>query len=54
MIEFTFMSQNHTVTQSTFAAPCKKMEGGFNSGFMANPNNTVSPPPKAMFQVTST
>lgn len=52
-IEFTFLAQNHTVTQSTFAEPCKKMEGGFNTGFIPNPNGTVTPPPKAMFQVTT-
>jgi len=54
MVEFTFMSQNHTVTQSTFPLPCVKMMGGVDSGFMPNPNNTVSPPPSMMFQVTTT
>ncbi|KAK2766356.1 hypothetical protein FQN53_006746 [Emmonsiellopsis sp. PD_33] len=51
---FTFMSQNHTATQSTFAAPCAKMAMGVDSGFMANPNNTVSPAPTMEFQVTTT
>ena len=36
MVEFVFMQKNHTVTQSTFAEPCKKMEGGQDSGFMPN------------------
>jgi plastocyanin len=54
MVEFTFMSMNHTVTQSTFPLPCVKMQGGVDSGFMPNPNNTVSPPPSMMFQVTTT
>ncbi|KAL8911902.1 MAG: hypothetical protein Q9172_007587 [Xanthocarpia lactea] len=45
MVEFTFMSMNHTVTQSTFPEPCKKMDGGADSGFLANPNNTITPPP---------
>lgn len=33
---FEFFQKNHTVTQSTFAEPCKKMEGGMDSGFMPN------------------
>ncbi|KAL6707191.1 hypothetical protein ACN47E_004738 [Coniothyrium glycines] len=37
MVVFVFMQKNHTVTQSTFAEPCKKMEGGMDSGFMPNP-----------------
>ncbi|KAL8814120.1 MAG: hypothetical protein Q9223_006631, partial [Gallowayella weberi] len=54
MVEFTFMSMNHTLTQSTFDKPCKKMDGGADSGFLANPNNTISPPPTYMFQVKDT
>ncbi|KAL8932875.1 MAG: hypothetical protein Q9211_006078, partial [Gyalolechia sp. 1 TL-2023] len=54
MVEFTFMSQNHTVTQSTFAKPCVKMQGGVDSLFLPNPNNTISPPPTYMFQVKDT
>jgi len=34
-ILFTFGTKNHTVTQSTFAAPCKAMSGGVDSGFQA-------------------
>ncbi|KAL1977960.1 hypothetical protein VTN31DRAFT_819 [Thermomyces dupontii] len=45
------MAQNHTVTQSTFAEPCVAMEGGVDSGFIPNPNNTVNPPPTMEFQV---
>lgn len=37
MVLFQFMQKNHTVTQSTFDDPCKKMEGGMDSGFMPNP-----------------
>ncbi|PSN63969.1 hypothetical protein BS50DRAFT_93903 [Corynespora cassiicola Philippines] len=37
MVKFVFMQKNHTVTQSTFDEPCKKMEGGMDSGFMPNP-----------------
>lgn len=35
-VKFVFMQKNHTVTQSTFADPCKKMENGMDSGFMPN------------------
>lgn len=48
---FEFLQQNHTVTQSGFDAPCVAMDGGMDSGFMANPNNTVSPPPQVAMQV---
>jgi hypothetical protein len=50
-IIFEFLSQNHTVSQSGFATPCDLMEGGMDSGFMANPNNTVVPPPQIALQV---
>lgn len=48
---FEFLSQNHTVTQSAFDTPCDVLEGGMNSGFMPNPNNTVSPAPQVAMQV---
>ncbi|KAK3321047.1 hypothetical protein B0T19DRAFT_256708 [Cercophora scortea] len=48
---FTFMSQNHTATQSAFAEPCKALAGGMDSGFQANANNTVNPPPQVAMQV---
>lgn len=51
-VVFVFYAQNHTVTQSTFDTPCKKFEGGFDSGFKENINNTVIPPPMLAFQVT--
>ncbi|KAL7623857.1 hypothetical protein AAE478_005413 [Parahypoxylon ruwenzoriense] len=54
MVIFEFMSMNHTATQSTFAEPCKAMEGGMDSGFQANPNNTVAPPPQVAMQVMTT
>jgi plastocyanin len=38
MVTFVFMQKNHTATQSTFAEPCKKKEGGMDSGFMPNPD----------------
>ncbi|KAI0453168.1 Cupredoxin [Xylaria acuta] len=51
MVVFTFMSTNHTVTQSTFAAPCDPMAGGMDSGFQANKDNAVVPPPQVAMQV---
>lgn len=50
-VVFEFHSKNHTVTQSAFNTPCKKLEGGMDSGFQANPNNTISPPPQVAMQV---
>ncbi|KAG8680666.1 hypothetical protein FRC09_018061 [Ceratobasidium sp. 395] len=42
MVSFQFMSKNHTITQSSFPDPCRKLEFtsttgqvGFDSGFMA-------------------
>ncbi|KAI0034497.1 Cupredoxin, partial [Vararia minispora EC-137] len=32
-VTFIFYPKNHTVTQSTFAAPCTKMANGIASGF---------------------
>ncbi|KAI1633947.1 hypothetical protein F4809DRAFT_652242 [Biscogniauxia mediterranea] len=54
MVVFNFESMNHTVTQSTFATPCDPMAGGMDSGFQANPNNTVDPPPQVAMQVMTT
>ncbi|OBT65356.1 hypothetical protein VE03_04668 [Pseudogymnoascus sp. 23342-1-I1] len=51
-VVFVFYSQNHTVTQSTFDTPCVKLADGMDSGFMANPNNTIVPPPMMAMQVT--
>ncbi|KAG8940697.1 hypothetical protein FRC04_005078 [Tulasnella sp. 424] len=34
-LHFVFGPPSHSVTQSTFAAPCTPMAGGFNSGLMA-------------------
>lgn len=50
-IVFEFLSNNHSVTQSSFAKPCEPLKGGMDSGFQANPNNTVSPPPQVAMQV---
>ncbi|THH20844.1 hypothetical protein EW146_g606 [Bondarzewia mesenterica] len=44
-IVFEFHQKNHTATQSTFDAPCKKMNGGFDSdfNFAVNANATTFP-----------
>lgn len=58
MVQFNFMSKNHTVTQSTFPKPCSKMPPmpgmppPIDSGFM--PNNGTGQAPMMMVQVTST
>ncbi|KAJ8113480.1 hypothetical protein ONZ43_g5144 [Nemania bipapillata] len=51
MVVFTFMSTNHTATQSTFDAPCDPMEGGMDSGFRPNKDNAVVPAPQVAMQV---
>ena len=33
-LEFHFYPKAHSVSQSSFAAPCTQLEGGFNSGFV--------------------
>ncbi|KAI5862355.1 Cupredoxin [Durotheca rogersii] len=54
MVVFEFLSQNHTATQSTFAEPCTPMEGGMDSGFQPNVNNTIVPAPQVAMQVMTT
>jgi len=51
MIIFTFLSQNHTVTQSAFGTPCSPIDQGMDTGFQANANNSVNPPPQIAMQV---
>ncbi|KAG6036522.1 hypothetical protein E4U41_005624 [Claviceps citrina] len=53
-VVFEFLAQNHSVTQSAFDAPCVPLAGGMDSGFLANPNNSVSPPPQVAMQVMTT
>jgi len=43
-IEFVFMPKNHTVTQSTFAAPCTAMSSGIDSGYMPVAANATQVP----------
>ncbi|KAG1748923.1 uncharacterized protein EDB91DRAFT_1111425 [Suillus paluster] len=52
IVIFTFKQANHTATQSTFAQPCVKMSGGFDSGYIpVSANNTNGPFPAAQFTV---
>ncbi|EJT69384.1 hypothetical protein GGTG_13003 [Gaeumannomyces tritici R3-111a-1] len=51
MVVFTFLSQNHTATQSAFDTPCDPLAGGMDSGFQTNANNTMNPPPQVAMQV---
>lgn len=44
-LTFQFMSKNHTLTQSTFAAPCSNIsDSGIDSGFQAVATNATSIP----------
>jgi len=43
-ITFVFYPKNHTVTQSTFAAPCQPMSGGTDSGFQPTTANASNVP----------
>lgn len=54
MVVFTFMSQMHTATQSSFNTPCDPLEGGMDTGTQPNPNNTVVPAPQVAMQVMTT
>ncbi|KAI0806452.1 Cupredoxin [Xylaria sp. FL0064] len=54
MVIFTFMSQNHTVTQSSFATPCDPLAGGMDSNFQPNKDNSVVPAPQVAMQVMTT
>jgi hypothetical protein len=51
MIIFEFLSQNHTVTQSPFDTPCQALPDGMDSGFQANPDNSIVPAPQVAMQV---
>ncbi|KAG6848960.1 hypothetical protein H0H93_012432 [Arthromyces matolae] len=43
-INFQFLSKNHTVTQSTFAAPCTPLANGVDSGFQFVATNATAFP----------
>jgi plastocyanin len=43
-VTFVFYPKNHTVTQSTFAAPCQAMSSGVDSGFQPVTANATNVP----------
>jgi plastocyanin len=43
-VSFVFLPKNHTVTQSSFAAPCKFLAGGVDSGFQPVAANAAQVP----------
>ena len=51
MVIFTYLGNNHTTTQSAFATPCDPLAGGMDSGFQANVNSSLVPPPQVAMQV---
>ncbi|GJE85996.1 cupredoxin domain-containing protein [Phanerochaete sordida] len=53
-VVFHFQQKNHTATQSSFAAPCSPMEGGFDSGFNFVPANQTDNFPTYTITVNDT
>lgn len=53
MVIFEFLSKNHTVTQSPFDTPCDALEGGMDTGFQPNPDDSITPAPQVAMQVTT-
>jgi plastocyanin len=43
-VTFVFSPKNHTVTQSTFAAPCQPMSGGTDSNYQPVAANATNVP----------
>ncbi|KAJ7108249.1 hypothetical protein C8R44DRAFT_986802 [Mycena epipterygia] len=50
---FSGIPGNHTVTQSTFAAPCEPLSNGFDSGFIAGRETKLGVFPRWNFTVTN-
>ncbi|KAJ7200283.1 hypothetical protein B0H12DRAFT_547583 [Mycena haematopus] len=44
VVNFQFLSKNHSVTQSSFASPCTALKGGVDSGFQAVGANATATP----------
>lgn len=53
-VVFHFNPANHSVTQSSFADPCSKQDGGFNSGFMPVMANSSQAQPTFAITVNDT
>jgi plastocyanin len=51
-VSFQFQAKNHSLTQSTFAAPCTKLVGGADSGFMPVQNGSATIP-QFTFNITN-
>ncbi|KAJ7085418.1 hypothetical protein B0H15DRAFT_783002, partial [Mycena belliarum] len=45
IVSFVFGGDVHSVTQSTFAAPCVRLAGGFDSGIVGRGADFSKPPP---------
>ncbi|KAG6832459.1 hypothetical protein H0H92_001505 [Tricholoma furcatifolium] len=53
-VVFEFQQKNHSVTQSSFADPCRLAAGGFDSGFMPVADNVTSNYPTWSITVNDT
>jgi len=53
-VTFVFNPKNHTVTQSSLAAPCTPLDGGVSSGFMPVPANQTDNFPTFTISVNDT
>lgn len=53
-VVFHFQQKNHSVTQSSFAAPCSLKDGGFDSGFHPVPANQTDNFPTYAITVNDT
>ncbi|ORY58243.1 Cupredoxin [Pseudomassariella vexata] len=53
-ITYQFFARNHSVTQSSFAEPCKPQSGGFFSGFTPSPSADVTAPTTFTITVNDT
>ncbi|KAI0757143.1 hypothetical protein C8Q80DRAFT_1132225 [Daedaleopsis nitida] len=53
-VVFHFHQKNHTATQSSLAAPCTHLDGGFDSGFMPVADNVTDNFPTYTVQVKDT
>jgi len=54
LVRFIFKQKNHTATQSTFASPCAKAPGGFDSGFIPVAADVTSDFPVAELSISDT
>ncbi|KAF7373157.1 hypothetical protein MSAN_00523800 [Mycena sanguinolenta] len=50
---FVFGGDEHSVTQSTFDAPCVRLDGGFDSGIQGRGSDFALPPPAWSLTITN-